>query len=415
MKKNLIANSRGMSLGAMLGVITVVMGTALALFSYSVSQTILIDTDVVKTEKYFNAVQVVGATTNIIAREKNTSPTFLAELSAFMGTTITNDPVDPFLIRIGKEVTPTQEVTSYLSTEGIVTSTNDLLLNDSGSATNTTYTLSQYVTPASLLTSYLKEVGFVVDETYPTIPDLVNYIYTLDGFTALPESYFRSGRSYSISNNSIYQSPQYHDEHKGHHNHHHVHHHHNHHEHEEEDEQLDLKVSHDQTLVVAPGKLLVITGDLIVEEGATIIGNYVVKGSVFIAKESLIKATFYVGGDFKSKNKIDLGTQIRPTFVFADENIEILSHTEGTGFFLTMLNFKGASSTIDIIGGVYAAPSKTKVKGSSIEVYVPDAVKGTNFLPEAVPNFLSVVEGGTPGGAGSDYIVFTYPTLTNNG
>lgn len=413
MKKVLILNNRGMSLGAMLGVITVVMGTALALFSYSVSQTVMIDTDVAKTESYFNAVQVVGATTNIIAREKNTTPEFLAELSTFMGTTITRDPVDPNLILIAKAVTPTQDVTSYLSTEGIVTSTNDLILNDSGSANDISYSLSQYVTPASLLASYLREAGFTVEGSYPTIPDLVDYIFTLPEFTVLPSSFFHEKQSYSVSNNSVFQSLEYHTKHKDNHDHHRSHNHHKHHEHEEEDEQLDLKVSEGKSLFVAPGKILVITGDLIIEKGATIIGNIVVKGSVSIAKESKVSATFYVGDTFKTKEKLTFGTKIRPTFVFADDSIEVSSLTTGTAFFLTLNSFKGTSTTLRITGGVYADPDKTNVKSGSISTYVPDPVKGTNFFPEAVPNFLSVVEGGTTGGDG-DYVVFTYPTLITN-
>jgi predicted acyltransferase (DUF342 family) len=163
-----------------------------------------------------------------------------------------------------------------------------------------------------------------------------------------------------------------------------------------------------RNLTVLEGKILFINGDLEMDEGSKISGNVVINGDLKIKGSGnsiqTIEGTLYVNGDVEIEKNLQLGTIERPTFIFAEGDIEI-DKANGVGYFLS--NNFDVKNNSNITGGVYATDEIDWPNGgiTANTAFDEDESKLFDF---AIP---STLETETPDQGTGTTFVYTFPKL----
>ncbi|MFA5470496.1 MAG: hypothetical protein WC219_00425 [Acholeplasmataceae bacterium] len=167
-----------------------------------------------------------------------------------------------------------------------------------------------------------------------------------------------------------------------------------------------------RNLTVQEDQILFINGDLTMHAGSTIYGNVVVNGNLTIigqgSSEQGISGTLYVNGNVNIAKNLRLGTAKRPSFVFAEGEINLGNKVDGYGYFLSH-TFDGNQGNITIIGGVYTSNNSSLPPGGVTEN--PSFIE-ENLYEYAIPYKISVdPTGETPPGEVTTTFKFTYLKL----
>lgn len=312
----IIKHKKGSALPTVIAITTLLLGAAATLMITAVEQAQLVEKNIVNTEKYNNAIYRVDASMQIIMRELSADPDYLKDLNnilaieTYLGVTIT--PSESYtLYSVSQAYTDTRLINSYLSTTGEVVLPeeeqddleNFILIQDPDQTEEVAFD-----SVSTLLEIYVENHNINPVETSSSndsISDLVYDIWIGDSFTTVSSSNsYRDGGL--IEDHFVFTG--------------------------------NFTLNQNEILTIKEGYILFIKGDLIVREGAKIYGNVVVSGNaIFRYKRDTVttfEGTLYADGDINIDNEMILGTAIRPSFMFAGEDVTAERTLSGYGYFI---------------------------------------------------------------------------------
>lgn len=349
MKK--ILNHRASGLPTILSIVSLILGIAATLTSTVIHQAQLVEKNIKQEEEYLNATYHVDASVQIIMRELNLDSTYLqneANLQAiqdYLNVIIT--PSENYtLYSVSQSLSNTQSISSYLSTTGEVAlpeieqadilnflPVDDLTsIGDMITLTVTTY-MDQYVDYYGM-----DPIDYVT--TVSSIKKMVSAIEYNDEFSLISASALANGAT--IAGHYFING--------------------------------SLTINPNSTLVIEDGYTLFVDGSLTVGYGATIQGNLVVFNNVTFEglanTETTLIGTLYVGNRVTINSVMNLGSEQRPTFFFADGDIVVNQNITGNSFFICH-SFSAVSGQIngDVIAETESLGTLTIGEFNLMDIY----------------------------------------------
>jgi len=389
----LLKNKKGMGLPMVLGITVFVIGLSATLMSYIIFQSKMVELDISQTEDYQNSVSDVSAALNIIAREQNLDPTFLAELESYFDKTINNYNDQVFMI--SSTVNANDQVISYLTGSVQEVSTFETIFSQTG--TENDFILSPLVTPTNMLSTYLADYidntfSWIEPETgFTSFDEIMNYVEDLS-----MQGVFQYKTPNDLENQ--WQPTAWW------------------HWYVDGDVEIETGIKREnnevRNLTVKDGQILFINGDLTMNAGSTIDGNVVLNGNLKIIgkgnSEQGIEGTIYVNGNVEIDKNLRLGTQEDPSFIFAEGNIMLSNQVSGYGYFLSD-SFEGNQGNIDITGGVYVSDGALLPPGGISE---NTSFTNENLYDYVIPEVITVdPDDLTDPGEITTTFKFTFPKL----
>jgi hypothetical protein len=382
---NILKSKRGIGLPVVLAIVAFVLGTTATFLSYVYFQSNLSDIQIEESETYANAVADVRGALYLIAREESLDPAFLLEIEELMNVDIEIYGENLYTIS-SRELVNSRSVQSYLT--GSVTSINtyDSIFQYTGE--EPTFELSPLITPSNLAASYLPQYieenfSWITPETtFTDFQSVVSYIRSL----ALAQNGFNYYLPSALTTqwNPTAWWHWYIDG--------------------------NVNIPKNKSLTVPDGRLLVIDGNLVMNENSTLTGNIIVNGNVTIKGKGNstqhLHATLYINGKLTTANKTYLSQDPeRPTFVFAEGDISLGNNNDGYGYFISD-NFSAKQGNINLTGGVYT------VYESNIQKEIDENTVFTaeNLFDLAIPETIAVEA--TEEGEGETGFIFTTPKLS---
>lgn len=381
----ILQNKKGASLPFVLGVLLFIVSSSIILITSVITNSIQIENDYKRTESYMNAQNLVKATAEIIARDKDFTTDYLDSLATHMNVEITSTSDD--ILYISKGVSDKINVSSYLKTVTSDSATYDLydsFLDYDGLESN--FEKDPFLTPSVMLSSYLNEF---LNDTFSSGTYNQN-LTDFDSIFSFIETLAEAGDTYTVESPNILKNQNnptvyghwYIDG--------------------------NLVLGNDDDLTIPDGYLLFIDGDLTMKKRSTIYGNVVVNGNVKIdsnATSASLNGTVYASGNFTAERYFDLGTFWEPSFIVIDGKFKVQRYMEGYGYiFATEVQVNKNRTIIDVEGGVYADKitnlDSSEINNNYWSSYI--GVEGT-AIPEQI-----IVSSGDSSSGGS--IIYTNPS-----
>jgi hypothetical protein len=323
-----ILNKKGMGIPTLLMIVTFLLGTGASLLTISYQQTSIVEKNIENAESYATAVYNVDATIRIMIRELNLDNTYLENpdnityLENYFEVSIDRYPSTAFIWTVSSSLSPTRTVKSFLSANsGTGTSGQDTtdLISYFGMETTD---LSDI--PETFLADHL---GFTDDLKVDSVKKIATYIAKNTEFTEISPLL--------LNQNDIIDGDFYVDG--------------------------NLTINAGNTLHLALGRVLFITGNLVMEPNSNLYGNVIVgNNATFNAtttSSSIFEGTMYVGNLFTSNTLMTLGTATRPTFVFSQISNTLSKNSSGYAYFIApkfTLNNVSDPTIVSLYGGVYS-------------------------------------------------------------
>jgi len=374
----ILKNHQGMSLPLMLGIVTFVLAIVSTLLSYAVFQSQAIDATVESSEAYINAVQKVDATVKIIVRDQNVDPTYLSNLSAYMGVNISTYSSDIWMVE--SDVLGSVPVTSYITNAADEITTYTEVFDYMG--TEPTFTINPLINYTTLLEGYFPTF---LDATFPALTPQTSFTDWASIITyarnVLAPTYYQIRTTTTLTSQS---NPTV----SGH-------------------WIINGNVTLTKSLTIPAGYLLIIDGNLTMSGNTTITGNVVIDGNLILSgsnKTFNLRGTFYIKGylDVGSTNStVNLGTISRPTFVFTGGKIDLSKEVSGYGYFIATSFRVYTGGWIDIYGGVYAP--------TVISLLDSDVLDNPSLDPNLLINYGVVPTIADPAAGPEPTFKYTYP------
>lgn len=380
---NILKSKKGIGLPAVLAIVAFVLGTTATFLSYIFFQASLTDIAIEESETYANAVADVRGALYLIARDQSLDPTYISQLETLMNVDIEQYGENLYTVS-SRILVGTQPVVSYLT--GAVTSidTYDSIFQYTGE--EPTFSLSPLVTPSNLAANYLPDYittnfpWITPETTFTDFQSVVSYIRSL--------AVAQQGFNYYLPKDLQTQwdpTAWWHWYIDG-----------------------SVNIPKNKNLTVPDGRILVIDGNLTMNENSTIYGNVIVNGNVTLNGKGNsvegIQGTLYINGDLTTDKKTNLGTIDRPTFVFAEGDIVLGNQTTGYGYFLGQ-NLTAQQGNIYITGGVYTVFTPTIQNDVAENTFL----NYDDFDEFAIP--LQIAVESTSEGEGEVGFIFTTPKL----
>lgn len=380
----LISNKKGMGLPAVLGIVSFLMIAVFSLLTFTLNTAKLIEKSITLSVEQNYGINTVEATVRTIIREQNLESTYLQELQNYMGVTIT--PLDNGLLRVSYLLTNNRAIRAYLSGSSTVQSTYDALLQYSG--TEPDFSLSPFITSFSLLNAYLPEYiatnfsWIAKPDSFGSFQEMIDYIHALAN-----DGLFQYKLPADLQN-QFNPTAWYHWFVDG-----------------------NVTIPKDKNLTVPDGYLLVIDGNLTMNQNSTITGNVVVNGDVKINGKGnswqSVVGTLYVKGNFSAASRFVLGSASRPTFLLVEGSISMGTQTSGYAYLLAYsLSLSGAGN-LSITGGVYIHQGSGLSAGS---ITPNPSINQDDLYQFAIPSHIGTEDGGSGSGGESGFI-YTRPKI----
>ena len=381
--KKILKNKQGIGLPAMLDIIVFVMLSASALFTYTSFQSQSIHRNIQMVEEKNHALMSVEAALSIIQREQSIDSALLNQIYESLGVEF--ETISPNLFSVSYRMVNNRSVQSFLSGQSEAVSTYQALFDHTGQETD--FFLSPMITPTSLLDAFMPDyfntyIPNVTPQTgFMNFVDLVDYYEHLAQTT--PHFEMKTPNDLQNQSNPVVSGRWF----------------------------INGNVTVNN-LTIPPEYILFIRGNLTLTRHSTITGNVIVDGNVVIQgqgnSQQTARATFYINGHFNAANRLELGNDQRPTFVFAEGDITLGNNTFGVGYFLS-INYDGRHGNTVVEGGVYTLYSSSiSPNGISSHENLDPALFDEYFIPTTI----TVESSGDPGdGSGSLEIRFTSPKI----
>lgn len=328
----ILKQKQGFSFAAMLGIVTFVTILVASLFVFVHNTSILINRDIETEEAYVDAYEKVDATIRIIMRENAVDPVYLAGLASFLGISIALQ--DTGIWKISSPFANGKEVISYFEETAGSTTTQDLLLQYTGLEPG--FIIPSFMTVENILASYLIDYRAVNFPLAPEVPDIIDFQDLIDYLITLRNAgYFRPKVPTDLQNqvNPTVDSNWF--------------------------VTGSVVIPNNKSLTVLDGFLLVIDGNLTMNQNSILSGNIIVNGSVTIKGKGgsweTVRATIYMNGTFTGSAKMNLGPVERPAFVLTTGNVLLGNNTTGHGYFLCVDFLPSNKGNVTLTGGIYAS------------------------------------------------------------
>lgn len=382
---HIIKSKHGLGLPVVLAIVTFVLGTTATFLSYIYFQSNLSDIQIEESETYANAVADVRGALYLIARDQSLDPAYLLEIEELMQVNIETYGENLYTIS-SLLLVDSKPVQSYLTGSVSIIDTFDTIFQYTGE--ETAFELSPLITPSNLAASFLPQYieenfSWITPETtFTDFQSVVSYIRDLaldgDGFSYFLPSALETQTNPTVTGHWYIDG--------------------------------SVNIPKNKNLTVPDGKLLIIDGNLTMNQSSTINGNFIVNGNVTIngkgnSTQNLL-GTYYINGNLVTANKTYLSQDpTRPTFVFAEGDILLGNNNNGYGYFLSD-NFTAQQGNIYLTGGVYT------VYSSNVQ---NDITENTDFTSEnlydyAIPETIAVEAESTE--QGETGFIFTTPKLS---
>lgn len=417
-------DKKGMGLPMVLGITVFVIGLSATLMSYIVFQSRIVEFDIEETETYQNSVSNVNAALNFMAKNQDMTEQEILSLATYLNITIEINQNNLYIIT--SMIDDSNQIVSYMSTSSTQTSVDEIIFDFDGQ--EETFELSQLVTPELFLSDFMPE--FITDvldlpmnqSGINSFEDIMNYLENLPDEMNIQEisekvierastpkvtddTYIdddvdlNKNKTFIVENGSMLfidgdldldknsnmiikdQSIIYIDD--------------------------ELKIAQNSELNIEVGSMLFVNDDFEVDKDSKIYGNVIVNGDAKIEKDTLFEGTLYVKGDLTIESNVQLGSELRPVFIFVDGDINIKKDTNGYAYI--MGDDINIEKDVLIIGGVYAH-GDLDISDKNIIIIDNDELDLSKLFDYAVPNQIKVPSEGDGSSSDSDFII-TYPKL----
>jgi hypothetical protein len=343
--------------------------TAVTLFTVTLNQSRFIQNDITKTDEYFEAMNAVDITANLIRKRSDLTiynvQTILSEIqstvsSSNWGKDVTiNYDNETHIITISLQMLNGRDtVRSFLSpssgTMGAIpvsgsTAANDLtnFMPFMQAMTPTEYKAAATVVSMSFLDAFLEANNITdinTDFTPSTMASIVENVVAqakLSEFI-LPLNVANNTVSGYTGTSGLYLSEsRFHDG--------------------------DLTIAATNNVTIAPGQVLFVNGNLTIQSGngsntSMLKGIVFVRGDVIVGQHVELDTTIYVGDDVTVDNNSRIGSQARPAFIFANDAVTVGNILETSVAFIFSSTFHRSSGSGVIAGMVYAGSITTQNK-----------------------------------------------------
>jgi hypothetical protein len=335
-----ILNKKGIGIPTLLLIVTFLLGTGASLLTLSYQQSFVVEKNIENTEAYTEAVYNVDATIRLMIRELNLDNDYLEDpnnidyMQDYFNVTIERYPSTAFIYTVSSRLSDTRTVRSFLSANsGTGTSgldTTDLIEYFGMESTNLNEVPETFI--ADYLPFYFEsyDITTISDprrQDLDSVKSIAQYISRRTSFIEISPTL--------LNQNNIIDGDFYVNN--------------------------NLTINAGNTLHIAEGHVLFITGNLTMEPNSNLYGNIIVGNnatfSATTTSSSVFEGTMYVGNHFTSNTNMTFGTAARPTFVFSQISNTLKKNGTGYAYFVApsfKLDGVSTSTLVSISGGVYS-------------------------------------------------------------
>ena len=309
-------NHKGLGLPTVLAISSFLIALSVTLISYVSFQAKVVEFSVTNTENYINAETKLTSTLQALSNSADLDVVTISQITTDFEVTLEN--VSANLYKISTRLDKNNFLESYFTTSAKKTNTYDTIFYHTGQ--ETTFKLDPIITANSLLVS---RYNLFMDEIDPSINLSSNSSF---------DAVMLSTKNYALSSstdNHVVESPTTFINRK-----------------------VNDSIVINNEVVYVTGNLfinnldLVILGDSILfiegnldfanrDSGSykknrlNIEGEIISSGSVTIPSYVDLKANIYAKNDFSTLTEVNLGTSLRPSFIFANAQITIGNQSSG--------------------------------------------------------------------------------------
>lgn len=374
-----VLNKKGMGIPTLLLIVTFLLGTGASLLTLSYQQTSVVEKNITNSEAYTTAVYNVDATIRLMIRELNKDNTFLEKpenisfMENYFNVEIERYSSTAFIYTVSSRLSTTRTVKSFLSANtGTGSSGQDStdLIDYFGMESTS---LSDI--PETFIADYLPFYFDSNDITTTTdakasdldsVKSIAQYIAKSTNFTEI--------NPLLLNQNNIIDGDFYVDG--------------------------NLTINAGNTLHIAEGRILFVTGNLIMEPNSNLYGNIIVGNNATFnstsTSSSVFQGTMYVGNSFSSTTIMTFGTAIRPTFLFSQISNTFSKNGTGYAYFIApkfTLDGATTSTLFSINGGVYSDNLDIKRGTLTVESFDLSTIYD-KFILYALPTYSSMTSSG---------------------
>jgi hypothetical protein len=367
----ILSNKSGIGLSIVLPIIIFIISSTVIAITLVYGTSMIVEGDFKANQEYVNAQKLVDTAANIIIRDEDLTPSYLNDLSDYLGITITEYTDGIYLI--SKGLSTERVVSSYITTtaSGVTTiNMGDMYFDQTGIESGYEHNalLKPAVILSSFLASYMPETfpSLGYNESFDNFDDIFNYIKGLadDGstYTEVQAKTLEDMRYPTVGGHWYIND--------------------------------DVKIDDNDSLIIPEGYVLFIDGNLELGTRSLLQGIVVVNGRVkFDTNKTYgdLEATVYCSGDFIAETTLYLGYWYRPSFVFADGKIDLQKYVYYYGYFYSAESFEvnRTGTYIYILGGVYS-PDNSNLDTN--EVYVNNYLDVDDLYDMGVSNIISIID-----------------------
>lgn len=380
-------NHKGIGLPTVLALSSFLIALSVSLISYVFFQANVVEFSIQKSENYINAETKLRSTLDALSKQETLDDSIIDQITSDFEVTL--EKVSLNLYKISSRLNENNLLESYFTTSAKKTNTYETIFYYTGQ--ETTFKLDPIITANSMLVSRYNEIFTPLDSSYllnnsAPFTEVMNKVKAYaavndyDNVIVLTaeELLDTASNTISITNQIVFVT--------------------------------ESVVLGERNLIVDSNAILYIDGDLSyglkndkASDNLDLQGEIVVNGSVVVPEKVNMAVTLYSNGDFRTTKDVNLGTAIRPSFVFSNATIDLGNQSSGYGYFLSD-SFYSQQGNIYITGGVYYHTGFDLNKDVMENTDLTDSILSDSKIPLYIET--------TSETTGGDF-VYTFPKLRN--
>ncbi|MDY3195271.1 MAG: hypothetical protein RBQ95_00285 [Paracholeplasma sp.] len=381
-------NHKGIGLPTVLALSSFLIALSVSLISYVVFQANVVEFSIQKSENYINAETKLRSTLDALSKQETLDDSIIDQITSDFEVTL--EKVSLNLYKISSRLNENNLLESYFTTSAKKTNTYETIFYYTGQ--ETTFKLDPIITANSMLVSRYNEIFTPLDSSYllnnsATFTQVMNKVEAYAAVNAYdnvivltPQQLLNtaSRNTISITNQIVFVTGSV--------------------------------ILGERNLIVDSNAVLYIDGNLsygLKNNKASVAldlqGEIVVNGFVEVPEKVKMSITLYSNGNFSTSKDVNLGTAVRPSFVFSNAIIDLDNKSSGYGYFLSD-SFNSQQGNIYITGGVYYHTSVDLNKDVKENTALTDSILSDSKIPIYIET--------TSETTGGDF-VYTFPKLRN--
>ncbi|MFA7376696.1 MAG: hypothetical protein WCZ13_04240, partial [Acholeplasmataceae bacterium] len=313
-------NHKGIGLPTVLALSSFLIALSVSLISYVVFQANVVEFSIQKSENYNNAETKLRSTLDALSKQETLDDSIIDQITSDFEVTL--EKVSLNLYKISSRLNENNLLESYFTTSAKKTNTYETIFYYTGQ--ETTFKLDPIITANSMLVSRYNEIFTPLDSSYllnnsATFTQVMNKVEAYAAVNAYdnvivltPQQLLNtaSRNTISITNQIVFVTGSV--------------------------------ILGERNLIVDSNAVLYIDGNLsygLKNNKASVAldlqGEIVVNGFVEVPEKVKMSITLYSNGNFSTSKDVNLGTAVRPSFVFSNAIIDLDNKSSGYGYFLS--------------------------------------------------------------------------------